>query len=141
MTKLTATICCLSLLAVPAFAGATNDKAPSTRAIGGAYAPYARLAAIVQAGGGVVRSKNVFAVSHPTNGEYCIRTSMAQSSINMSIPVLTVDWSNSFGNNSLAQLRSSNAGCPLGSFNVLTFQLVSGSFVRSNNVGFTIVVP
>jgi len=120
----------------------SHDPLPSIRAIGGAQAPNARIAALVVAGGTVRRSKGILGVTHPSAGQYCIDPTNSLFDVNKAIPVVSVDWSSSSGpNGEMAQWRSSGVGCPLGQIAVLTFELAAGIFSLSDNVGFSIIVP
>ena len=104
-------------------------------------APNSRIAAFVQAGGTVVRSKNITGVSHPSTGVYCIDPAASPFDVNKAIPSLSVDWSTSLGDALMAQWRSAGIGCPSGQFAVLTFDGEDGSFDLSNGVSFTFIVP
>ena len=124
--------------------GPSNDGASdrvTQRAIGGAQAPNSRIAAFVQAGGAVVRSKGIDAVTHPSAGVYCIDPSASTFNVNRAVPFLSVDWSTSLGDALLAEWRSAGIGCPTGWFAVLTFDGEDGSFDLSNGVSFTFLVP
>ena len=131
-------------LAGSAFAGGSSNDGGSgvaVQAIGGAAAPNARIAAFVQAGGTVVRSKGVAAVTHPSAGVYCIDPATAGFAVNKAIPTLSVDWSTSLGDALMAHWRSAGIGCPSGWFSVLTFDGEDGSFDLSDGVSFTFYVP
>ncbi len=132
-------------LAGSAFAGggSSNDggSGVTVQAIGGAAAPNARIAAFVQAGGAVVRSKGIAAVTHPSTGVYCIDPAAAAFAVNTAVPTLSVDWSTSLGDALMAHWRSAGVGCPAGWFSVLTFDGEDGTFDLSNGVSFTFIVP
>ena len=134
----------LTTSAVAAAGGGSNDGGhadkASARGVGGAAAPNARIAAFVQAGGSVVRSKGVAGVGHPSTGLYCINPNFTLN-VNKAIPLLSVDWSTSSGDALMAQWRSAGVGCPAGRFAVLTFDGEDGSFDLSDAVSFTFVVP
>ena len=124
--------------------GSSNDGATdraSHRAIGGAQAPNARIAAFVQAGGAVVRSKGIDAVTHPSAGLYCVDPKSATFDVNKAVPTLSIDWSTSLGDALMAHWRSAGIGCPAGEFAVLTFDGEDGSFDLSDAVSFTFIVP
>ncbi len=125
--------------------GSSNDPvgsgSVSLLAIGGATAPNARIAAVVQSGGAVVRSKGIAAVTHPSTGVYCIDPAASTFAVGKAVPVLSVDWSTSLGDALMAHWRSAGVGCPSGWFAVLTFDGEDGSFDLSNGVSFTFVVP
>ncbi len=122
-------------------AGSVNDPhGVGAQALGGVSAPNARLAALIEQGGGVVRSKGVASVSHPSLGQFCIQPSFAVNVARI-VPVVSVDWSLSLGDASLVQYRSTGFGCPAGQISVLTFSGEDGSFDLSDLVAFTIYVP
>lgn len=125
-------------------AAGANDKdaAAASKALGGTNATYARIAALINPNGSVVRSKGVAAVTHPRTGEYCIKPNFAVS-VPRLVPSVSVDWSNSIGNGNFVQYRSSGIGCPAGYIDVLTFSFnpANGTFAQANNTAFTIVVP
>jgi hypothetical protein len=133
----------VSVFAGSAIGGGSNDGTGTVgvQAIGGAAAPNARIAAFVQAGGAVVRSKGIAAVTHPSTGLYCLDPSSSTFAVNKIVPSLSVDWSTSLGDALLAQWRSSGVGCPTGWIAVLTMDGEDGSFDISDGVSFTIVVP
>lgn len=133
----------VSTLAGVAIASGSNDPVDTgaRRAVGGAGAPNARIAAFVQSGGAVVRSKGITGVSHPSTGVYCVDPKDAAFNVNKIVPTLSVDWSTSLGDALMAAWRSAGVGCPTGEIAVLTFDGEDGSFDLSNNVSFTIVVP
>jgi hypothetical protein len=120
------------------------DSRPGVKAnaIGGATAPNARLAAVIDPISGVVRSKGVVAVSHTQRGIYCI-TPASGINPNNSVPVVSVDYSGSSNNNVTVQVRTVAANCAAGRFEVITFAdpNSTGAYFTSNLVGFTIVVP
>jgi hypothetical protein len=125
--------------------GSSNDPARSGSvsllATGGVTAPNARIAAVVQSGGAVVRSKGIAAVTHPSTGLYCIDPAPSTFDVGRAVPVLSVDWSTSLGDALMAQWRSTGVGCPSGWFAVLTFDGEDGSFDLSDGVSFTLLVP
>ena len=120
---------------------ARADKSSTARAIGGAQAPNSRIAAFVNQGGAVNRSKGINAVSHPSTGLYCLDPKNATFDTTRVVPSVSVDWSTSLGDALMAQWRSSGIGCPAGWLSVLTFDGEDGSFDLSNQVSFTLVVP
>ena len=133
----------VSTLAGVAIANGSNDPGTTgaQRAVGGAGAPNARIAAFVQAGGSVVRSKGITGVSHPSAGVYCVDPKDPAFAVNKIVPTLSVDWSTSLGDALMAQWRSAGIGCPSGQIAVLTFDGEDGSFDLSDSVSFTIIVP
>jgi hypothetical protein len=89
----------------------------------------------------VVRGKGLGGVTRPTTGVYCIEPA-ASIDTNKAVAFTTVDFANSENNPNVAvQWRSSGIGCPAGQFTVHTRKLSSGTFVFSNEVGFTFMVP
>jgi hypothetical protein len=113
----------LTTSAVAGAGGGSNDGGGTDKvsalAVGGAQAPNSRIAAFVQAGGSVVRSKGIDGVSHPSTGVYCIDPTVATLNVNKAIPALSIDWSSSLGDALMAQWRSTGIGCPSGQFAVL----------------------
>jgi hypothetical protein len=125
----------------PQRAGTRAAGGAQALAVGGAQAPNARIAAFVSAGGAVVRSKGIKAVTHPSTGLYCVDPKDSTFKVNKAIPSVSVDWSTSSGDALMAQWRSSAIGCSSGWFAVLTFDGEDGTFDFSDAVSFTIVVP
>ena len=131
-----------------AFAGsgdAPNDQpatGASARALGGAQAPNARLAAYVSNGGTVVRSKAVAQVTHPADGQYCIKPK-GKANIDLAkvMPLVSIDWSSSSGDALMAHWRSSNGPCPSDSFNVQTLNGEDGTFDVGDGASFVVVIP
>uniref|UniRef100_B8HWC9 Uncharacterized protein n=1 Tax=Cyanothece sp. (strain PCC 7425 / ATCC 29141) TaxID=395961 RepID=B8HWC9_CYAP4 len=122
-----------------------NDASSKTpRAIGGAVGSE-RLLAFVSPGTSfsVVRSKAVSSVTRPSTGQYCIQPSVTTIDVNKIVPVVTVDWSNSSGDNNTVQYRSSGNGCPSGTIAILTFAFNTTTLQMelSNSVAFTLQVP
>jgi len=133
-------------LAGSAVAGGESSNDPmsggaTALAVGGAQAPNARIAAFVQSGGTVVRSKGISGVSHPSTGVYCIDPAASTFNVNKAIPTLSIDWSTSLGDALMAHWRSAGIGCPPGQMAVLTFDGEDGSFDLSDAVSFTFIVP
>ncbi|MGV9779195.1 hypothetical protein [Streptosporangium sp. NPDC003464] len=71
--------------------GALCAGAAAYAAIGGAQAPYARAAAIVNADGTVVRSRGVIDVRKIGTGRYCIQLD-ADIDATKAVPVATKRW-------------------------------------------------
>ncbi|MBD2772938.1 hypothetical protein [Iningainema tapete] len=133
----------------------TNDPEDTeltrANAIGGADAPGVRLAAFIDGnigGGSVVRSKGVASITSPATGLFCIQPN-AGINVNSIVPIVSVDWSKSLGNDNLVQYRSSGSGCPSGNIAVLTFRYDRNNpspnpfnrFVQADGIAFTIIVP
>jgi hypothetical protein len=122
----------------------------TTMALGGAIAPYARLVALVDAGGAPVRTKNVAAVFRIDLGVYCIRpVASANINVNAIVPSVSVEYFysnpaliNGF-NEMTVQWASRSSGCPTGTIGVYTFadRNLDGHYSFSNEVAFSIVVP
>lgn len=142
----TALACAVALSAASAFAAEPQKHdarvGVKPNAIGGAQAPNAQLAALIDPDLGVIRSKGVIAVSHTQRGIYCI-TPAAGIDPNRVVPVVSVDYSGSSTNNALVQYRASGANCAQGRIEVITFDDANADafYTTSNIVGFTIVVP
>lgn len=124
-------------------ASRSNDPpAKMERDIGGAKSRYARMSALVGQGGTVIRSRGVESVTHPSTGLYCIQRKWPKGvDVTKVIPAVTVDWSNSLGDDLLAYWRSSGVGCPADNIAVVTFARVSGTLQASDNVAFALIVP
>ena len=113
-------------------------------------APYARLVALVEAGGRPVRTKAVAGISRINIGTYCIRPN-ASANINVSTIVPSVSVEYFFSNPNLVsgfnemtvQWASRGSGCPSGSIGVYTFadRNLDGHYIFSNEVAFSLVVP
>jgi hypothetical protein len=124
--------------------GDTNDgpgEASASR-IGGAQARYARLVAVVDRDGSVLRSKGVKAVTNPDPGIYCIRPGKAaRIKFGRYVPSVSVEWGNSAGNGLLAQWHASGAHCAARRIEVHTYNGDDGSWDADGDVAFTVVVP
>lgn len=117
----------------------------SAQAFGGVSAPYVRMAAVVDSGSGMVRSKGVSALRNPATGVYCVRSSsLTSATLATVVPMVTVDYTGSSRAGALAQFRdrsSSGNPCLSTEIAVMTYGLVNGAFVRVDDVGFTLLVP
>jgi hypothetical protein len=117
-------------------------KAPLAAVV--ADAPNARLAALIKAGGELIRNKGVASVTRITTGVYCIRPTNA-SGINPanSIVTLTPEFFFSALNEIKVQWATSGSGCGAPRIGVYTLADVNadGIYGFSNDVGFSIVVP
>jgi hypothetical protein len=123
---------------------ASRAAASTPSAIGGAVAPGVRLAALVDQGGGVIRSKGVARVTRPSTGRYCIYPASGSGvSPSNVVPVVSVDYSNSSVHESLVQYRSAGVHCPSTAIAVVTMADLDldGVWGFSNTVAFTIIVP
>lgn len=121
----------------PAAVGSTVGEAAVPRA----QAPNVRMAALLLADGTLAFKKGVASVTVPTPGEYCITPQPALGiDVTRSMPQVSIDWSNSFGDASSVQVRSTGFGCPAGAFDVMTFSGEDGSFDLTAEA-FYITVP
>lgn len=127
----------------------TEDTEITQNAIGGADAPSVRIAALIDGNLGgftVVRSKGIASISSPETGIVCIQPS-GSINVNNIVPIVSVDFSRSLGNDNLVQYRSSGTGCPSGNIAVRTFRFdknsssIVNSFVPADAIAFTIIVP
>ena len=124
--------------------GDTNDGPgqASVSRIGGAQAPYARLAVVVNQNGSVLRSKGVRAVTNPDPGIYCIRPARsARIKFGRYVPSVSVEWGNSAGDGLLAQWHATASHCPAKRIEVHTYNGDDGTWDPDGNVAFTVVVP
>lgn len=109
----------------------------------------ARVTALIQRGGTLIRGKNVASVSHPTTGTYCVRPSSTAHIANTAnvTPSATVEWGLSSGANGemVQYLAANNPACPAGTIEFLTFEqdlsTTNGPFIFSDDVAFVVVVP
>jgi len=137
----------LSVLAVSAGAGHTQSnngsgKAPQLANTPNLIAPFAQAVAQVSADGSVISSKGIKSVSRPTIGQLCIE--LAGGIVVRTVPVVSVDWSESNGDGLLAYWRSTSSGCPGATrrtINIITYRLEGGVPVLTNEVGVVVVVP
>jgi hypothetical protein len=110
-------------------------KAPIASSI--ASCRYARVCAFVDQGGAIVRSKNVISVTRHSTGSYCIYPKPGIVDTSRIIPAVTVEWGRSYGSDLLAFYRDGTYDCPLGSIQVLTYDLKGN---RIDRVAFVISV-
>jgi hypothetical protein len=109
-----------------------------------AQAPNARLAALIDAGGAVIREKGVADVDRIATGVYCIRPE-ASTGINPSraIVMVSVEYFYSQLNEVMVQWAAREHGC--GSERIAVYTLADfapdAEYDFSNNVGFSIIVP
>ena len=118
--------------------------ARAAKAIGGAKAPNARLAALIDAGGAPVRTKGVQSVQRTDVGLYCIRPK-ANTNINPSnaIVIVSVDYFYSGLDEVMVQTADEGSGCGSNRIGIYTLQDgdQDGNYVFSDNVGFSVLVP
>lgn len=122
--------------------GGKGEAAPSDTETVAAQAPGARMAVYVQGGAAagtftVVRQQGVVSVSNPANGVYCIKPVAGVSPAKI-VPMVSTEYSNTAGFDSLAQWSVEKAGCPSGTFRISTFDVSVGGLF--NQVAFTVVV-
>ncbi len=148
--RLCALSAALSLVAGAAMAQEKNpprakDQAQAAAAPkAAAAAPNARLAALVQAGGNLIRHKNVQGIARPQTGIYCIRPMAAAGIVpGNSIVILTPEYFYSELNEVKVQWAS--RGSPCGTDRIAVYTLadfnLDGRYTFSNDVGFSILVP
>jgi hypothetical protein len=104
----------------------------------------ARMAGLIQAGGTLIKQKNVEAVSHPATGVYCIKPTAASGIAPAnSVALLTVEFFYSHFNEVQAQWAQRGSPCPTDRFAVYTIadRNLDARYTFSNEVGFLIVVP
>jgi hypothetical protein len=111
-----------------------------------AQAPNARLVVHVNgndfgSGFNIRRAKGVAVVTNPSEGIYCIRPNVPNMALTRIVPSVSVDWTESPDNAVTAQWASNRRSCPRGNIGIVTMNGSSGTWVDSNNVGFTVVVP
>jgi hypothetical protein len=113
-------------------------------AIGGAEAPNARLAALIDAGGRPVRTKGVESIARIDEGVFCIRPTAASGiDVDTMIAVVSPEYFFSQLDEIKVQWASRRSGCGTGRFGVYTFQDADGDgeYTFSNRVGFSVIVP
>lgn len=150
-------LCALSaaLSLIAGAAAAQNDKNPPREKGAGSAAaapvparavsaPNVRLAALIKAGGGVVRKKGVDKVERIGKGIYCIRPTNA-SGVDpaTAIVTLSVEYYYSLLNEVQVQWAASGSGCGSNRIGVYTLsdRNANGIYAFSNEVGFSIIVP
>ncbi len=125
--------------------GAARRNAPSAsthRALGGANVKYARIAAVVDQGGAVIRSKGISGVTHPDVGIYCVAVKDTSLKVRQFVPMVTVEWGNSSGDDLMANYYADGADCPAKNVEIQTFsEPTAGTWDVSDSVAFAVVVP
>ncbi|MFC4015066.1 hypothetical protein ACFOY2_48180 [Nonomuraea purpurea] len=129
--KLT-TLAIACALAAGALAAGT---AVAYAALGGAQAPSVRAAAVVDADGGVVRSKGVTAVRKIATGQYCIELD-ADYDAARSVPVATKRWGAPW--NSTVFVNANTATCGSAARHVF---VAGGNNGAGADVPFHVIVP
>ena len=127
--------------------GATHDPAPEsatpTEGVVVGEAPTTRVAVWVDGQGSgsylLRRGKGVTSVTNPQDGTFCIRSGLSGFHPSRVFPVVSVDYSLSEQNTSMAQWRSNRPFCPAGTIEIHTFDSQTG--LDDNTVSFTVVIP
>jgi len=143
----------LTLTGADSVSAASNNGAAETneQALEGAEAvappaattgSHARLVALIDQRGTIIRSAGVRKVTHPSNGVYCIRP-RGTWNLEKVVPAVSVElgYSTFTGNPLLAYYYSAAIECPDNYIEVRTYEFSSGTAVPAETVGFTIVVP
>lgn len=124
-----------------------ESQAGAPRTAGAAIvadAPNARLAALIRAGGAIVRNKGVSSVTRIDLGVYCILPTAATGIVpNTALVTLTPEYAYSQYNEILVQWAAAGSGCGSNRIGVYTLADPNhdGFYSFSNAVGFSIVVP
>lgn len=128
--------------------GAAHDPAPEaaagpTEGVVLGDAPTTRVAVWIDGQGPgshlLRRAKGVTAVTNPQDGTFCIRSGLTSFRPSRVFPVVSVDYSLSEQNTSMAQWRSNRPFCPTGTIEIHTFDSQTG--LDDNTVSFTVVIP
>jgi hypothetical protein len=142
----------LSLIASAATAQTEREKGPprakdapaATPRAAVAVAPNARLTALVQAGGTVIRSKGVQGVARVDTGTYCIRPTAA-SGVNPANSIVVVSPEFFFSDINEVMVQWAARGSPCGNDRIAVYTLddfnLDARYTFSNRVGFSIYVP
>jgi hypothetical protein len=119
-----------------------SSAAQDTKGAANAFAPNARLAALIRPGGGIVRQKGVASVTNPDVGLYCIEPE-AGINTNNAIVIVNPEFHFSDVNEIKVQWISRKTTCGPNRFGVVTLEdfNLDAQYHRSNHVAFMIVVP
>ena len=136
--------CSMASATANALPRAKDSSSSSAVATITAQAPNARLAALIAAGGKIVRNKGVASVTRLSTGVYCIKPA-ASTGIDPSnsIAIVSVEFYWSRFNEVTVQWASQGSGCGSDKFAVYTlgdFNL-DAKYTFTNDVGFSIYVP
>ncbi|MFO1047154.1 MAG: hypothetical protein U1E52_04560 [Geminicoccaceae bacterium] len=102
----------------------------------------ARIMALIAPGGALLRKKGVASVTNPTTGIYCLKPSSSSINLGTVVPTVSVDFSTTSRTDSIVQLRSVNAYCPAKTSELITLdRVLGGSYLPSNGVQFSVVIP
>jgi hypothetical protein len=94
-------------------------------------------------GFGTDRSKGVLAFTNPSTGIYCIQPTSATLNLAKIYPLVSIEWSTSFGESLQAFWVDTSAfsDCPAGNLEVQTWDISTGTApVITSNVSFDVVV-
>lgn len=133
----------LGATTAPASAAAAKTNAPlavGSAALGGATCGDARICAYTgqnALGTPVFRSKNVASVFSPLDGVTCIKPRAGIITISKVVPLVTVEWGQSFLNDLLAFYEDIKVSCPAGYLEVRMYDLNGNLNPR---VAFNLVV-
>ena len=110
-----------------------------------AAAPNARMAALVRAGGTLIREFNVGAISRPRTGVYCI-TPSAASGINPLNAIVIVSTEFFYSELNEVKVQWASRGSPCRTADQIAVYTLAdlnadGIYSFSNDVGFSIYVP
>ena len=100
----------------------------------------ARLVALIDQGGTIIRSAGVHKVTHPVTGVYCIKPKGTWA-VTKVVPAVSAEFGYSNGESLLAYYYSAALDCPDKNIEVRTYDFSSGTSIASDHVAFTIVVP
>lgn len=129
---------------------AAGDKPPEPRALqvprGGETVTAtgdARIMALIQPGGGLIRAKGVASVTTPQTGIYCLRPSSTTIDLGTVVPVASVDYSVTSLTDAIVQIRSNRTVCTGRVLEFVTLDRRAGgtNYRFSNAVQFSVVVP
>jgi hypothetical protein len=121
---------------------AKDSAAEDAKGAANAFAPNARLAALIRPGGEIVRQKGVAKVTNPDVGLYCIEPE-AGINTNNAIVIVNPEFHFSEVNEIMVQWISRRTTCGPNRFGVVTLEdfNLDAQYHRSNHVAFMIVVP
>lgn len=103
----------------------------------------ARIMALIQPGGGLLRAKGVASVTNPLTGFYCLRPSSTTIDLATVVPVASVDYSVTSLEDAIVQIRSNRTVCTGRALEFVTLDRRAGgtSYRLSRAVQFSVVVP
>ena len=140
----------LSLIAGSAMAQTNQDPPRATSSEAAtpripAVAPNARMAALVQSGGTLIREFNVAGISRPRTGIYCIRPTVA-SGVNPRNAIVVVSPEFFYSDLNEVKVQWASRGSPCRADDQIAVYTLAdlnadGIYSFSNDVGFSIYVP